>query len=415
MEKYKLEQITERIYDGKHGDCDTEIGSGLYFISVKDLMEYDINYKNAREITKGDFIENYKRTCLENGDTIYANTGDTIGKSIFVKENSMVKKTSFQKSVAVIKPNRTFVDDRYLYYLLKHLTPALRKAATGSAQKNLLLSTLRDFKVTIHKKCEQTKISNMLGVIDDKIRNNMFINLELEKMSKTMYDYWFSQYEFPNDDGKPYKSSGGKMVWNDELKKDIPESWTSKQINEIVDMVSGYSFSTNDYNNDGKYKLYTIKNVQDGIIVSKVDNKLKDIPLNMSNECILKPSDILMSLTGNVGRVGLVYENNVLLNQRLLKLVPKYNDISYIYLLFRDNFMRVKLEQISTGTSQKNLSPIDMGNLKIAYPDKSVLEKFTELNNNIIFKIVDNFKENQELTKLRNYLLPLLMNGQVGF
>lgn len=68
MEKYKLEQITERIYDGKHGDCDTEIGSGLYFISVKDLMEYDINYKNAREITKGDFIENYKRTCLENGD-----------------------------------------------------------------------------------------------------------------------------------------------------------------------------------------------------------------------------------------------------------------------------------------------------------------------------------------------------------
>lgn len=135
----------------------------------------------------------------------------------------------------------------------------------------------------------------------------------------------------------------------------------------------------------------------------------------MSNECILKPSDILMSLTGNVGRVGLVYENNVLLNQRLLKLVPKYNDISYIYLLFRDNFMRVKLEQISTGTSQKNLSPIDMGNLKIAYPDKSVLEKFTELNNNIIFKIVDNFKENQELTKLRDYLLPLLMNGQVGF
>ena len=106
MEKYKL---TERIYDGKHGDCDTEIGSGLYFISVKDLMEYDINYKNAREITKGDFIENYKRTCLENGDTIYANTGDTIGKSIFVKENSMVKKTSFQKSVAVIKPNRTFL------------------------------------------------------------------------------------------------------------------------------------------------------------------------------------------------------------------------------------------------------------------------------------------------------------------
>ena len=119
--KVKLGEITKSIFDGKHGDCKNEDGSGVYFISVKDLTEYDINYENAREITLKDFKENYSRTNLENGDTIYANTGDTIGKSIFVNNNNLVNKTSFQKSVAVIKPDTTYIDSRYLFYLLKYI------------------------------------------------------------------------------------------------------------------------------------------------------------------------------------------------------------------------------------------------------------------------------------------------------
>ena len=150
-----LSQITTSIFDGKHGDCENLKGSGLYFISVKDLSDYNINYYNAREITPNDFEQNYKRTNLEEGDTIYANTGDTIGKSIFVKNNKLVSKTSFQKSIAVLKPNINIIEPRYLYYLMKYETPRLRKVATGSGQKNLLLSTMRDFKVTIHDRKRQ--------------------------------------------------------------------------------------------------------------------------------------------------------------------------------------------------------------------------------------------------------------------
>ena len=100
--KTTLGKITLSIFDGKHGDCENLSGSGCYFISVKDLRDYDIDYSNAREITPADFAQNYTRTKFENGDTIYANTGDTIGKSLFVKDNPLANRTSFQKSVAML-------------------------------------------------------------------------------------------------------------------------------------------------------------------------------------------------------------------------------------------------------------------------------------------------------------------------
>ena len=164
---------------------------------------------------------------------------------------------------------------------------------------------------------------------------------------------------------------------------------------------------------NGKYKLYTIKNVQDGKIVSKVANKISELPSNLPQECILKKNDIIMSLTGNVGRVGLVYEENAVLNQRVLKLIPKNNDEGYIYALFRDEHMKNRLENLATGTSQDNLSPIDMLNLEIAYPDKRTFDNFIKFANNNVKKIVEVSSENEKLLELREYILPLLLNGQI--
>ena len=174
--KTTLGEITLSIFDGKHGDCVNQPGSGCYFISVKDLREYDIDYNKAREITPSDFAQNYMRTKLENGDTIYANTGDTIGKSLYVQDNALVAKTSFQKSVAILKPNTEYVDPRYLYYILKYETPRLRQASTGSGQKNLLLSTMREFELSVHDKTTQKRIVAVLSCLDDKIRCNNRIN-----------------------------------------------------------------------------------------------------------------------------------------------------------------------------------------------------------------------------------------------
>ena len=143
-----------------------------------------------------------------------------------------------------------------------------------------------------------------------------------------------------------------------------------------------------------------------------MDNTLNELPVNMPIECLLKPEDLIMSLTGNVGRVGLVYENNVLLNQRVLKIEPKHN-LCFLYSMYRNDFMKLRCEKISSGTSQKNLSPIELGKQVIPY-SQVIAEKFEENNQSLLDTYVNNLIENQKLIELKEFLLPMLMNGQIN-
>ena len=342
------------------------------------------------------------------------------GKYILIAEDGENLKSN-NKSICTLATGKYWVNNHahiikgnegantdFLYYKLNSINFA--PYITGSAQPKLNKENLLNIELYIPSKEHQDKIAKVLTLLDQKIQINNQINQELEAMAKTLYDYWFVQFDFPDQNGKPYKSSGGKMVYNPELKREIPEGWGVTKLNEVVDLISGYPFSSNDYVTGGKYKLYTIKNVQDGYTVDKVDNYLDFLPSNMSHECQLRRGDLIMSLTGNVGRVGMVYEDDVLLNQRVLKLNP-FNKThkSFIYSFFRSDVTKAHLENMSTGTSQKNLSPIDIGNMMIPFPSESLLSKFLDNLN----MLENNFVENQQLTQLRDWLLPMLMNGQV--
>ena len=345
-----------------------------------------------------------KYSYPKKGDILISAAG-TIGKTvIFDGEDSY-----FQDSNIVwIENDESKVTNQFLYYFLQ-TNPFI--TTNGSTIKRLYNDNLRDTKIpNVPSIQQQNQITDVLGTLDKKIQINNQINQELEAMAKTLYDYWFVQFDFPDQNGKPYKSSGGKMVYHPELKREIPEGWGVAKLNEVVDLISGYPFSSNDYVTSGKYKLYTIKNVQDGYTVDKVDNYLDFLPSNMSHECQLRRGDLIMSLTGNVGRVGMVYEDDVLLNQRVLKLNPiNKTHKSFIYSFFRSDVTKAHLENMSTGTSQKNLSPIDIGNMMIPFPSESLLSKFLDNLN----MLENNLVENQQLTKLRDWLLPMLMNGQV--
>ena len=342
------------------------------------------------------------------------------GKYILIAEDGENLKSN-NKSICTLATGKYWVNNHahiikgnegtntdFLYYKLNSINFA--PYITGSAQPKLNKENLLNIELYIPSKEHQDKMAKVLTLLDQKIQINNQINQELEAMAKTLYDYWFVQFDFPDQNGKPYKSSGGKMVYNPELKREIPEGWGVTKLNEVVDLISGYPFSSNDYVTSGKYKLYTIKNVQDGYTVDKVDNYLDFLPSNMSDECQLRRGDLIMSLTGNVGRVGMVYEDDVLLNQRVLKLNPiNKTHKSFIYSFFRSDVTKAHLENMSTGTSQKNLSPIDIGNMMIPFPSESLLSKFV----NNLNMLENNLVENQQLTQLRDWLLPMLMNGQV--
>ena len=355
-----------------------------------------------------------QKYSINEGDIFLTRTSETVDElamsSVALKDYPEASFSGFLKRLRPV--DKTIVYPKFMAFYLR--SPLFRRtiinntvmtlrASFNEAMFSYLEIMLPDFDT-------QKKIGDFLYSLEKKKQTNNQINQELEAMAKSLYDYWFVQFDFPDQNGKPYKSSGGKMVYHPELKREIPEGWGVAKLNEVVDLISGYPFSSNDYVTSGKYKLYTIKNVQDGYTVDKVDNYLDFLPSNMSHECQLRRGDLIMSLTGNVGRVGMVYEDDVLLNQRVLKLNPiNKTHKSFIYSFFRSDVTKAHLENMSTGTSQKNLSPIDIGNMMIPFPSESLLSKFLDNLN----MLENNLVENQQLTKLRDWLLPMLMNGQV--
>lgn len=416
LKEYKLNQLYKM--DSGIGTSKKQAGHGAPFVSFSDIFNNEIlpdELTEKMDTTK----EEQEKYSVKKGDILITRTSETLDElamsSVALKDYPKATFSGFAKRLRPIQNNITYDKFMAFYMRSRYFRKIINSKAVMTLRASFNDAIFSYISILLPEYKEQVKIGDCFYEIEKKIRNNIKINKELENIGKDIYDYWFLQYEYPKDEENSYDLSKEKFVWNDELKMQIPKNWKVKKISEIVNLISGYAFSSKEYTEKGKYKLYTIKNVHDGNIVEKVDNYINDIPNSMPNECILHPNDIVMSLTGNVGRVGLVYEENALLNQRLLKIVPKNNHIAFIYLLFRSSYMKTLMERLATGTSQKNLSPVDIGNIKIVVPSESILDKFDEICNSMIYKCVNNLKENQELICLRDFLLPLLMNGQVGF
>ena len=365
MRKYKLQDITNRIYDGKHGDCEDSPSSGYYFISVKDLNQYEIDYSNARQIKKSDFDNNYDRTKLEFGDTIYANTGDTIGKSIWVQDNINNSKTSFQKSVAVLKPNTAIIEPRYLFYLLRYFTPQLRAAATGSSQKNLLLSTMRNFEVSIHNKEKQIRISSVLGKIDDKIFNNYKINNNLEELIYTAY-----MYKFGNK-----KANGviGDII--------VENSKSPIKVGEAKDTTGIYPFFTSG----------------DSILEW--------------NEYLVDGRNMFLNTGGNADVK--FYVGKAMYSTDTWCITTNKDMSDYLYLYFK-SIKKELNRKFFHGSGLKHLQKPLLKKEPIYIPSVDEIVDFNETIQPMFDTISSNMIESKKLVSLRDFLLPMLMNGQIN-
>ena len=204
------------------------------------------------------------------------------------------------------------------------------------------------------------------------------------------------------------------MVYNEILKREVPEGWTVDNFNKYVTIGSGYPFNSNDYDKSGEWKIVTIKNVQDGYLdLSTIENITK-IPENAPRFVKLDIGDVLISLTGNVGRTCLVDADNLLLNQRVGKILTNDTFLLFSYLFLSTKENKARLEQISNGSSQQNLSPLQAVDFMFCVPRNDILNKFNKIIQPIYDKLIFNKQESRRLTILRDFLLPMLMNGQVS-
>lgn len=195
-----LADLCDLITDGKHGDCTPDDTSGYYFLSCKDVRDGKLIYEGARQISAADFVETHRRTQLEPGDILITNSG-TIGRMAIAPDVALTRRTTFQKSVAIVKANIKKVDRKWLYFYLLAEMDRLSAVAGGTAQKNLLLRDMRSFQIDLPDRHTQFRIASVLSAFDDLIENNLRRIAVLEEMTRRIYEEWFFRFRHPGLSG----------------------------------------------------------------------------------------------------------------------------------------------------------------------------------------------------------------------
>lgn len=342
--------------------------------------------------------KNIKRFSLKRGQvaiTKDSETRDDIGMSTYIADN--LEDTVLGYHCALITPNEDYLIGSYLNAYLS--SPLGRKyfsnQASGSGQRYTLVSNaIGDIKIPLIELNLQKKIGYFFSRIDRKIQNNNAISKELESIAKTIYDYWFLQFEFPDKDGKPYKSNGGKMVWNDQLKQEIPEGWKVSIVKNILgDYPRTKTIESKEYNLGSLYPI--IDQSKDSYICGYTDNK--DYVLNVDDAIVFgdhsnKSKYVNFPFARGADGTQILNSNNPRLPNYLL-----YQEI-------------IALPEIEKGYS-RHFKFLKAQNITI--PTLDITKKYMSIVSNMLLQQREIIKENQQLQSLRDFLLPMLMNGQV--
>lgn len=262
--------------------------------------------------------------------------------------------------------------------------------------------------------CSEESIGTFFLNLDQKIRLNEQINQNLEAMAKQLYDYWFVQFDFPNEEGKPYKSSGGKMVWNEKLKREIPEGWDISLIKDIATTYSGGTpKSTNiEYYDNGEIAWINSGELNSPII-TKTTNYITKCGLENSSAKLYPSNSILVAMYGaTAGKVSLL-TFEACSNQAVCGVIPTIENMLY-YVYFHISSLYSHFITLSTGSARDNISQDTIKNILLPIPTRNILKLFDEKIGSIYQTIVNNYQQIDSLTKQRDELLPLLMNGQVS-
>lgn len=293
----------------------------------------------------------------------------------------------------------------FVHYIFTYIRKAIQNAASGSIQDNINIDFLTKLKLKIPEFPTQQKIASVLSALDDKIEMNNQVNAELEAMAKTLYDYWFVQFEFPTAQGRGYKSSGGKMLFNEVLKREIPEGWEVKSLFEIAKVQYGFPFST-DYFNEDNIGVPVIR-IRD-ILNNSVSNHSSQT--NLDQKYLINKGDILIGMDGNF-HINYWSKEDCYLNQRVVMI--KETMLPNIYTRYQiEPFIQLREKSVSR-TTVGHLSDKDLKAVNVCIPSENVLKKIQPLFNSILVKTISNLQQNQQLATLRDWLLPMLMNGQV--
>lgn len=391
---------------------------------LKDLLQIK-NGRDHKDLGEGDIpvygsggIMRYANQSIYEKESILLPRKGTLSNIQYVNTPFWTVDTIYYSVV-----NSEKADAFFLYNYLKTLD--LSSLNSGTGVPSMTFGAYYDIEVFLPSLNTQRQIAAVLSALDAKIELNNRINAQLEAMAKTLYDYWFVQFDFPYSpplegclqdgvvNGKPYKSSGGKMVYNAELKREIPEGWEVKKLGDFCSKIGDGIHGTPEYTENSDYYFINGNNLKNGFIVTESDTK-KVTQKEFEKYFIdLNEGSILLSINGTLGNLALYIDEKVMLGKSSAYINCTGKNRPYCYQYLKLDSIQKKFWHIATGSTIKNLSLDSIKNLLVPYPNNNLIEKFYEFAYPLEEKRKTIFKENQQLAQLRDWLLPMLMNGQV--
>ena len=402
--------------------------SGQFYAEEGELIRLTLGNFN---MNGGGFKENTSKTdlyftgpvkdefILNKGDIITPLTEQSLGLLGTTARVPESGKYIQSQDVALVRCKEGLLDPNFCYYLIS--SSIVRQQLSAGAQQTKIRHTspdkIKDCTVWVPEFEEQKKIGRILSDIDEKIILNRLINDNLEAMAKQLYDYWFVQFDFPNEEGKPYKSSGGAMVWNDKLKREIPQGWSVLSVNDIAASVRGVSYAKDDMvdSNNGVLVLRG-NNIQDNHLI--YDSNVAYIPSSfVSENQRIRPLDIIMTMSSgskeHIGKSAMFqFASEDTFGAFLTKFTAKEHCAYLLFNLFNSKYFKAKIKSIACGTGINNLTNQTFDEIYVVMPEDELLLEFDKRQSQIFAEIGLIEKSNMELTKQRDELLPLLMNGQ---
>ena len=336
----------------------------------------------------------------------------TVGRSGSVGKVHYYEQPTWAHNTALFVKDFKGNNPKYLYYLLKnlHLDKIFERGSSviPSLDRKLVHSLVVPFHKNIN---DQRKIVAVLSALDRKIELNKQINDNLEAMAKQLYDYWFVQFDFPNEEGKPYKSSGGAMVWNEKLKREIPSSFEVVNMGKLCDFRNGINYSKDETGND--YQIVNVRNISSSrILLDGEDFDVITVPTSKAGNYVLKPDDIIIARSGCPGSTRLLLSPaNTLFCGFIICCSPNDSRMRN-YLVYCLKQLEGTNATTSGGSILQNVSQDTLKGLHVIVPEKQIIDKFNKTIELIFARMLNCLKESKALTKQRNELLPLLMNGQ---
>ena len=317
---------------------------------------------------------------------------------------------------ALIIPNPDLVDGKYLNAFMhtRYIQKYFENNASGSGQRYTLSNdTIDNIPVLLPPQEEQYIIGKVLADIDRKIELNKRINDNLEAMAKQLYDYWFVQFDFPNEEGKPYKSSGGAMVWNEKLKREIPEGWSASNICKIADILSGGtpSKSIAEYWDKGNIPFFGPTDCDGSMFQLDTSDHITEKGLNHCASSLFEEGDIIITARGSIGKLVIV-GTPMAMNQSCYALRSNKREYEYLYFLTQQLIECLKAK--GSGSVFKSIITSDIENSNLCIGNEKTITSYCQTVASMFAQIKNNQQEINALTKQRDELLPLLMNGQAS-